>query len=42
MIKQFFTLITLSVFISASAQWKSVGDKIKTVWANKEYVYLFC
>jgi len=41
MIKHFFTLITLSVCISASAQWKSAGDKIKTVWNNKEHMYLF-
>ena len=35
MIKQFLTLITLTVCISASAQWKPAGDKIKTNWTDK-------
>jgi beta-galactosidase/beta-glucuronidase len=35
MIKQILTLITLTVCISASAQWKPAGDKIKTSWADK-------
>lgn len=35
MIKQLLTLIALTVCISASAQWKPAGDKIKTAWADK-------
>jgi len=35
MIKQLLTLIALTVCISASAQWKPAGDKIRTAWADK-------
>ncbi|WP_321518592.1 hypothetical protein [uncultured Bacteroides sp.] len=35
MIKQFSTLITFAVCVSASAQWKVSRSKIKTSWANK-------
>ncbi|MBP1593093.1 MAG: beta-galactosidase [Bacteroidetes bacterium] len=35
MIKQLLTLITFTVCVSASAQWKPAGDKIKTSWADK-------
>jgi len=35
MIKQFLTLVTFTVCVSASAQWKPAGDKIKTSWADK-------
>ena len=37
MIKQTYLFLVLSFFIfqTISAQWKPVGDKIKTVWAEK-------
>lgn len=35
MIKQFLALMTFTVCVSASAQWKPAGDKIKTSWADK-------
>jgi beta-galactosidase/beta-glucuronidase len=34
MIKQLLTLVTFTVCVSASAQWKPAGDKIKTSWAD--------
>jgi Beta-galactosidase/beta-glucuronidase len=35
MIKQFLVLMTFTVCASASAQWKSAGNKMKTSWADK-------
>ena len=35
MIKQLLTLMTFTLCVSASAQWKPAGDKIKTSWADK-------
>ncbi len=35
MIKQLLALITFTVCVSTSAQWKPSGDKIKTSWADK-------
>lgn len=38
----FLLIILLFSSMSLSAQWKPAGDKIKTAWAEKLILTMFC